>query len=484
MSAAGAPSGGASVLWETYVRHFDFSQLGWLFQTFMNHAENDCVNTLEDVSKTIQAWLEHQWSQNLLNALDPTLLQKAMEGQVLPMNFVSFIYVLWHYTALHLEGEKFAGFDRDSIDSLQDIYDEHNTGPERDGLRGHALFAVLDDLGISFHTKEERQWYVETVKRLDTNNDGSIDFSELCQIVRAVVNMDLEKKRLREFQLVQQSGLPFDEVEDWNRIFQTSDGTGSGELEMMQVKDLISSIGVKWDNEFSHTLKAWMEEADENTNGTIDFGEFCLLIGRLWSANLNNIRGCARGCLATETVLSLRTVHGTLLSASEDGKVSALATSIGSEETLTMISLPSGNVTFKGAYGKFFNCQEEKVSCDAANGTQFKVTTNEDESIVLKASTSFGGTLYANSDGMVALSDGNPDDQPNFPLVMMKYDDMTKKCWSRMVRPARPAKINTDGRSRSKDKTLPPMPISPGLADCIKDIDNALDENKASARGR
>merc|ERR1719162_2120270 len=138
----------------------------------------------------------------------------------------------------------------DSIMTLQDIFQSHAAGSMCGGLKGKALFAVLDDLDIAFHSKEERQWYVDTVKRLDKNGDGSINFQELCQIIRTVVDMELVKKRMREFDIIKRSKLPFDEVEDWNVLYQQKDEEGQGELELLQVKDLVCSIGVPWDTEF------------------------------------------------------------------------------------------------------------------------------------------------------------------------------------------------------------------------------------------
>ena len=44
--------------------------------------------------------------------------------------------------------------------------------------------------------------------------------------MRVVVDNDTQKTRMREFNLVKKSGLPFDEAEDWNVLFQTTDEEG------------------------------------------------------------------------------------------------------------------------------------------------------------------------------------------------------------------------------------------------------------------
>lgn len=468
----------ASELWETYVRYYNFTQLGWLFDSFTGVAENDFVAGDGQVAQVIESWLEHNWPDVLLTTkVNGDNLRLAIDGQTFPLNFNSFIHVLTQYEAIHIANEKFAGFPREDIDQLEDIYNSHNSSVGGGGLRGNALFAVLDDLGIEFHSKEEREWYVEVVRKLDRNQDGSIDFPELCQIIRTVVNMESEKNRMREFNLVKQSGLPFDEVEDWNVLFTSTEAKAGGEeLEMAQVKELFSSIGVKWDAEFSHTIKAWIEEADENNNGKIDFGEFCLVVGKLWAANLHDIRGCARSCGAKDTVVALLSVHGTYLAANAEGQIVAQSAAVADNETFTMISIAPSTVSFRSYHGTFIICSGEKVECREENaGTQFKVTTLEDERVILKASTSFGGTLFAKENGEVALSDGNPDDVPFFPFTIVKKDELTKRAWSKVIprRSRRPSTLKMSGRKEGAVE-----PISPDLQLSVDAIDKALDENR------
>jgi len=474
-----------SGVWDTYVQHFNFTQLGWIFETFNSKAEDDYLMSFHDLQFIIEEWLDYQWHDVLARSEpDEKLLQRTLERNPLPLNFVNFVDVLKRYEAAHLEIEQHAGFPLETIWILQEIFDSHAAGSVCGGLKGKALFAVLHDLDIQFHTKEERQWYVDTVKRLDKNGDGSICFDELCQIIRTVVDMELLKKRVREFELIKVSKLPLDEVEDWNVLYQTQDEQGQGEMELIQVKDLVASIGVKWDNDFSVTVKQWLHEADENNNGTIDFGEFCLLIGKLWSSNLHDIRGASRKFLKKDTIVSLKGVHGFFVSVNEQGEVMARAEKTGPCETFTMIRLPSGNATFKGAFGKSLVCIDEKVECTGDSGTQFKVLTLEDERVQLTASSQFGGTLFANINGYVAISDGNPADEPNFPFVLIKQDELAKKCWSRLLPKRKPSKLVVTNverrRARSKEVPVEAVPMSPGIQSGIDDMEKALEDNKLS----
>jgi len=401
-----------------------------------------------------------------------------------PMTFVTFVDVFKTYEGVHLENEEFAGFPMDSIMTLQDIFQSHAAGSMCGGLKGKALFAVLDDLDIAFHSKEERQWYVDTVKRLDKNGDGSINFQELCQIIRTVVDMELVKKRMREFDIIKRSKLPFDEVEDWNVLYQQKDEEGQGELELLQIKELFTSIGVRWDAEFSTHIKDWILEADENNNGTLDFGEFCHLISKLWASNLHDVRGASLKFLKKDTLMSLRSVHGHYIGALSSGEVIGTG-QVGANEIFTMSRQISGNVIFKGPHGFYVNTIDDKIECTREvekECTQFKMTTLEDERVILVASTPFGGALYVLESGQVAISDGNPSHEPHSPFTMIKQDDLTKKCWSRSLPKRKPSKLVVEGRSNSKMKAKPveEEPLSPGISSGIADIDAALATNMRS----
>jgi hypothetical protein len=296
--------------------------------------------------------------------------------------------------------------------------------------------------------------------------------------------MELAKKRLREFNLVKQSKLPFDEVEDWNALFQEKDEEGQGELQLHDVKDMVNSIGVKWDKEFSETIKEWVQEADQNNNGTIDFGEFCIVIGKMWITNLHDVRDATRRFMQKDTVVSLKTVHGRYISVNARGEMFASSTTSGVYETFTRVNLSNGNSMFRGANNLFVKATETQLSCTEENaGTQFKVTTMEDERVILTASTAFGGSVYADKDGAVAVSDGNPRDEPNFPLEIVEQEQLLKKRWSRILPKRKPSKLIVSRQASKQSTHAPADPLSPGIQAGIAEIDAALQDNMMKFRG-
>lgn len=473
----------AGELWAHYLCHFNFSQLGWLFNTFQEAAVDDKLITEDAFTTIVNEWLAFQWP-GVLHApyALPELVGLALEGLPLPLDFERFVEALSAYQETHVEHEEHAGFDPDNLSSLQDLYDLHNGMTIDDGLKGKQLFAVLDDLGIQFHSKEERAWYVETVTRFDRDASGTINFVELCQIIRKVINMEEEKTRRRQFDLIKESGLPFHEVEDWNTLFNSKDQSGRGELELSQVKDLVTGLGVKWDKEVSDKIIQWIGESDQNQNGTIDFGEFCLVISQMWAANLHNIRGAARNMLVKDRTVSLRTVHGSFLAASEDGVVTAPRSEAGEAETFVMKRKPNGNVCLASRWGNFISVVETDVDAKRSDGgTEFKVATLEDERITLTASTPMGGPLFVGTDGSVAVSDGNPDDVPFTMFSIVSHEDLHKKCWSKdMSKPPKPVSVEARRKSKSP-RDVEALMLSPGMKQAADDIDTALESHRLSS---
>jgi Ca2+-binding EF-hand superfamily protein len=473
-------------VWDRYVSHFSFTQLGWLFVTFQDAGNTEVIDNMDCLTDVVEEWLGHTWPM-IIRKAHPDLMQEALKGCPWPLDFNSFIHFLSVYMDSHLDMEEHAGFDNESTGQLLELYDMHNGMTIGDGLKGKALFAVLEDLGIRFHSKEEREWYVATVTKFDRDASGTINFHELCQIIRQVINMEEEKTRRRQFDLVKESNLPFHEVEDWNALFVSKDEACRGELELGEVKDMITTIGVKWDKDMSDIIMGWIGDADVNQNGTIDFGEFCLVISKMWSANIKDIRGAARKLQVKDRTVSLRSVHGTYVAASKEGQLSALNTTAGDLETFVMKKQVSGCFCIQSRFGKFLKAVESDVDCTSTEkGTEFKLTTLEDERITLGASTSFGGNLFVQADGTVAMSDGNPALEPFTYFSVVSHEELHKKCWSKIMAPKPKALSIGEVRKRSKDKCAPPEddPLSPGMAKTIGDLDQAL-EAKAmlSARG-
>mmetsp|Transcript_37613 Transcript_37613/g.66856 ORF Transcript_37613/g.66856 Transcript_37613/m.66856 type:complete len:484 (-) Transcript_37613:127-1578(-) len=479
-----SPRMSADELWETYLMHLSFSQLGWLFQRFRSDAVNDELTTSLALQKHIQSWLEHQWPGCLSTYdVNDDMLKAAMESISLPINFFTFFRVVLQYQSMHIENEDNAGFDPDEVAQLKIIFENHHRSCRGPGLQGKALFAVLEDLGIQFQSKEERLWYVDTVQKLDKNRDGTINFPELCQIIRKVEDMDAEKKRLREFTLVKKSGLPFDEVEDWYELFNENDSDGSGELQRHHVRDLITSIGVTWDKDMAEAIGQWVHEADENNNGTVDFGEFCIVISKLWATNLHDVRNASRKFMGREMVSSLKSVSGKFISASSDGQVVATSTEIGANETFTMIRLQSGNVILQSVHGPCLSVDIDDLRCKEGSRTEFKVKTLEDERVILTASTAAGGILFANDEGKVGISDGNPADKPYFPFTVTLHETLVKKNWSRVKPPKktkrrRPSKMSVPAKGAAEED-----PTSPGLKEAIALMDEALNTSRSMGEG-
>jgi len=485
MTSAPVGSGELAKLWSRYVSHFNFTQLGWLFDTFQEECDNDVIADLDTLCRVIEGWLGYQWPA-ILRKVNADLLRESLEGFPLPLDFGGLIDFMNLYQEKHIEEEEHAGFDNDNVNDLQALYDQHNGMSCGDGLKGKALFAVLEDLGVVFHSSEERAWYVEIVTKFDRDASGTINFAELCQIIRKVINMEEDKNRARQFELVKQSGLPFHEVEDWNHLFITKDTKGSGELQLGEVKTLIVNIGVKWDRETSDQIIEWIAEGDANNNGTIDFGEFCLVISKMWAANLHDIKGAARNLMVKDRTVSLKSVHGTYLAAGKDGSCSAPRTEAGEAETFIMKRNPdNGCICLQSRHGKFIKVTESDVACNGDTGTDFKLTTQEDERIILTTTGALGGHLFVHSDGKVQVSDGNPADIPFTIFSVVSHEELHKKCWSKSVS-SKPKIDIKEARKRSKEGSTPRMmdPLSPGMSNAIANMDAALD-NKAllSARG-
>lgn len=480
-------------VWHAYVQSFSFAQLGWLFDEFCKNAKDDMLTGFDLVRSCIGEYLEHEFGGRLLHKdVDDELFKEAAGIAAIPMNFYTFSQVLSRYQSLHLTREDFAGFDAGEVESLQEIFDDHHLDKRLPGLQGKALFALLEDLGIQFTSKEDRQWYVDTVKSLDKDMDGFISFPELCQIIRKVEDMDQEKKRLRMFNLIKSSGLDFAEVEDWFKIFNAQDAEGTGELDRSQMKDLLTTIGLNWTKDVSEIIAQWVTEADENNNGTVDFGEFCIVVSKMWASNLSGVREVSRKFLAKEVLVSFQSVSSNFISVSNSGEVSATSKTLGVDETFTLFRYPSGNIAVKSVHGEYLSVDvDDGIQFKEGKKSELKVKTLEDERVVLSATGYDGGVLYADDKGNVAMSDGNPADRPFFPLSLIFHDDISKKSWSK-VKPTqkatrRPSKLRSSSKRSAMKAPAAGLaddddPGSPGLKAAIKDLDAALLNNTATPR--
>jgi len=256
---------------------------------------------------------------------------------------------------------------------------------------------------------------------------------------------------------------------------------------------LVTGLGVHWDKEMSDKIQGWINDSDSNQNGTIDFGEFCLVISKMWAANLHDIRGAARHLLVKDRTVSLQSVHGTYLAANKEGEVYASKMEAGASETFVLKRNANGNICLQSRFGKFMvviDSEDFRVDCNGDIGTQFKMTTLEDERITLTPASKaeMGGSLFVRDNGTVAVSDGNPADIPYTMFAVVSHEELHKKCWSKSTVRTCPQTSIAEARKRSKEFGTPRLAeggdlLSPGMEKAIYDMDAALDNNVLSARG-
>jgi hypothetical protein len=91
------------------------------------------------------------------------------------------------------------------------------------------------------------------MKKIDVNNDGSIDFDEFVSLMSARSKAS--------------SNPPDDEV-DLREAFQFFDKDGNGAINMEELRLVMRNIGIYLTDE---ELELMMKEADEDGNGVIDF---------------------------------------------------------------------------------------------------------------------------------------------------------------------------------------------------------------------
>jgi len=215
----------------------------------------------------------------------------------------------------------------------------------------------------------------------------------------------------------------------------------------------------------------------------------------MWATDLNGIRGASRKHLKKDTVLSLRSVHGNFMTVLPAGHMACNSRNAGTNEIFTLIRLGSGCCQLRNAAGRYVSCADGRLMCTAEtqkDACQFNVKTLEDERIILTTSGQNGGSIYVDAQGNVSISDGNPADEPYFPFIVIKQDDASKKCYSRLLIPRRkPSKLVEEHiRKSSKQQMLrqgsPGIdePVSPGKQAGIEAIDMALEMNAALRSAR
>lgn len=198
---------------------------------------------------------------------------------------VKYVY---HYQKCHLAAEKTAGWNRADIDAFEEVFDQYRHGQEQ--VKAKELWDILRDLGQEFPTLEEQRYLLSLVKEADADRSGSISFQELLHLMRMLQEDEKVKARQRENELLVKSGMALEDCEEWLHVFEACCPDGMDCLILSDFKSLFDVLELDYGMEESRTIAKWLKDCDEDSNGQIDFGEFCNLVQRMWDANFAKIR--------------------------------------------------------------------------------------------------------------------------------------------------------------------------------------------------
>eukprot|EP00929_Paragymnodinium_shiwhaense_P077190 TRINITY_DN39744_c0_g1_i1.p1 TRINITY_DN39744_c0_g1~~TRINITY_DN39744_c0_g1_i1.p1 ORF type:complete len:426 (+),score=130.75 TRINITY_DN39744_c0_g1_i1:144-1421(+) len=285
--------------WESCLQYFSFAEVCSISNEFYDRVDGDSPPWSCNMQKALgvaEAWLRERWG-SADRGLEKLSIPReiALEAQGLAgsppeheatWSFQDVLCFVYHCQALHLQKERTSGFDTGDIQEFREIYDEYDTGT---GLFARELFDALKAVGFTFPTMKEQNYVVDLVRLVDVDKSGTIDFHEFLHMLRALIDRRKVLVRRREHALIIRSGLPLDEVEDWLLLFQTAENEDKS-IMMGDVKDLFGRIDLTWGWEESNLISAWLREVDEDSNGLIDFGEFCCLVQKMWDRDFANIK--------------------------------------------------------------------------------------------------------------------------------------------------------------------------------------------------
>lgn len=195
---------------------------------------------------------------------------------------------VFYYQKLHLTGERTAGWGRADIDAFEEVFDSYRHGENQ--VKAKELWDILKDLGQEFPTVEDQRYLLSLVKEADADRSGSISFQELLHLMRMLQEDEKVKARERENQLLVKSGMSLEDVEEWLHVFEAVCPEGQDYLLLTDFKSLFEVLELEYGIEESRTIARWLKDCDEDSNGQIDFGEFCNLVQRMWDANFASIR--------------------------------------------------------------------------------------------------------------------------------------------------------------------------------------------------
>ncbi|CAE8610563.1 unnamed protein product, partial [Polarella glacialis] len=198
----------------------------------------------------------------------------------------------------------FADSDAKGFKGVFELYDKGGSG-----LKARKLWHIMGSLGFQFCSIGEQKELIQWVKEEDRDRSGSIDFQEFMHLLRRITEKSRLEGRRREHRLISESGMALEEAEEWLGVFQgavgissSAQGQGEASIHIQDMRELFEQIGLKWDADSARQMKAWLKEVDEDTNGRIDFGEFCSLVQRMWDSNFADIKRISAEVLAQTAV--------------------------------------------------------------------------------------------------------------------------------------------------------------------------------------
>lgn len=294
--------------WESFFRYFQFAEVSWLAQCFFSYLEGRDFVSKDEAMLVTGEWLQHRWGHEArglqVNEVRPELIPKALHAAEIAPDLESWelphiVVFASHYQDLHLEAENNAGFAQADAQGFKEVFDHYDKNGA--GIRARELWAILTDLGFDCGSVEDQKQLIDLLKNVNTDKSGSINFCGLLYLLRKLLEKEKLKERKREHSLITGSGMSLEECEEWLDVFQTCAGERAS-VDFGDMRRLFEQIGLKWDHEGSRQMLAWLKEVDEDSNGLIDFGEFCCLINKMWTSDFASIKRKSAEAMSTRSL--------------------------------------------------------------------------------------------------------------------------------------------------------------------------------------
>jgi len=249
-----------------------------------------------------ESYLEERWSdpdvvlvRSKRFKMSPAQVEQVKLADVYPPSsedanweFSDAVRFTFHLQKLYLQDRPNAGFVAGDVNYYKGVLSKYDTGS---GLHTRELFDPLGELGFTFTTLLEQNFLIDLVKAVDLDKSGTIDFDEFLHMMRTLYDRNYVSQRKREYSLVVRSGMALTECEDWFGLYKVvqSGSESSKGISLSDLRDLLERIDLTWTYKENLRLTRWLRECDEDSNGMIDFGEFCCLVKKMWDTNFANI---------------------------------------------------------------------------------------------------------------------------------------------------------------------------------------------------